>query len=141
MAKIYLSNLASRKTKGCHGPGRLLSIMVRTPHYVTPDGVIPSLAPKAVDFSKYKGGEIDLDAYRERFIEKASKGDLEPGKLLWQPYSFFEQENQEPVEDGDTLCCVCSKEKASKGECHRVWVAELLRDAGWEVILDGKKLK
>jgi hypothetical protein len=124
MAKIYLSNWSSQKTKGCHGPGRILSIAVLTPpstEVEPPDGVIAFLTPRVVDLAEYEQGKIDLETYRERFFAKA-RGAVEPGKLMWQPYSFFERDNEKPVEDGDTLCCVCSKEKASRGECHRVWV-------------------
>jgi len=42
------------------------------------------------------------------------------------------------VKSGDTICCVCSKDAASEGKCHRVFAAEIMNDAGWHVILDGK---
>lgn len=31
----------------------------------------------------------------------------------------------------------CGREAAARGECHRVWAAEMLRGAGWRVVLDG----
>jgi len=139
MPKIYLSNWSSHGTKGCHGPGKLLSIMVRTSRFAKPDGIIPGLMPRAIDFAEYKDGKIDLDTYRDRYFENSWEVDFSPGRLTWQPYSFLAQVVETPVGDGDTLCCICSREKAAKGECHRAWIAEFLLRAGWEVVLDGKK--
>lgn len=44
------------------------------------------------------------------------------------------------VEDGDTLICSCSRDKAAAGKCHRAWAGEYLAREGWRVILDGKEL-
>lgn len=44
------------------------------------------------------------------------------------------------VADGDTLLCACAREAAGRGECHRVWSARMLADAGWRVVLDGVEM-
>jgi len=45
----------------------------------------------------------------------------------------------EQVRAAYALCCSCScsLEAAARGECHRVWAAQILAEAGWRVILDG----
>jgi hypothetical protein len=42
------------------------------------------------------------------------------------------------VVDGATLICACSRGAATAGRCHRVIAADLLRQAGWDVVLDGR---
>ena len=32
-----------------------------------------------------------------------------------------------------------SRKDAEAGACHRVWAAELLAEAGWRVVLDGRE--
>ena len=116
--------------------------MVRTSHFAKPDGLVPLLTPRAIDLADYRDGKTDILEYRQRYFKNVlATGDCAPGKLIWEPFSFFEQNNKQPVESGDTLCCACSREKAANGECHRAWAAVLLREAGWEVVLDGRKLK
>ncbi|HNC23991.1 MAG TPA: hypothetical protein PLU52_07275 [Opitutaceae bacterium] len=44
------------------------------------------------------------------------------------------------VPDGATLICACSQEAAAAGRCHRVIAADLLKRAGWSVVLDGRRL-
>lgn len=44
------------------------------------------------------------------------------------------------VPDGATLICACSREAAAAGRCHRVIAADLLKRAGWTVVLDGRNL-
>ncbi len=44
------------------------------------------------------------------------------------------------VPDGATLICACSREAAAAGRCHRVIAADLLKRAGWAVVLDGRSL-
>lgn len=139
---IYLSNWSSHRTKGHHGPGRKFSIMVRTSRFAKPDGKVPVLVPLSKDLWELKGETITVDEYRERYFKHVlqKKDELAPGKLLWNPFNFFKEKDRKPVEDGDTLCCVCSREQAARGECHRVWVAVMLQEAGWKVILDGKEI-
>jgi hypothetical protein len=63
--------------------------------------------------------------------------DLSPGRVRWRRWVDDKSLPGEPVEHGSTLCCACSREKALKGHCHRVWAAHELYTQGWEVILDG----
>jgi hypothetical protein len=106
-------------------------------------GVARSLVPEASDLLAVKGGRITIDEYRRRYRDDIAwrkerrAVNLAPGSMLGSHYcgGGFRM-----VADGDTLCCACSRATAAKGECHRVWAAELLRDAGWRVILDGKEL-
>ncbi len=44
------------------------------------------------------------------------------------------------VPDGATLICACSRQAAAAGRCHRVIAADLLKRAGWSVVLDGRSL-
>ena len=44
------------------------------------------------------------------------------------------------VPDGAMLICACSREAAAAGRCHRVIAADLLKRAGWSVVLDGRSL-
>jgi hypothetical protein len=140
--KIYISNWSSHKTDGHHGPGRKFSIMVRTSQYAKPDGRVPALVPRAKDLWEYKNEEISIEEYRSRYFKQIlqMKDDLKPGKLTWEPFNLFSDE-KEPVKDGDTLCCVCSRAQAAKGECHRAWAAVVLQEAGWTVVLDGVELQ
>lgn len=45
------------------------------------------------------------------------------------------------VPDGATLICACSREAAGSGRCHRVIAADVLRVAGWDVVLDGREVR
>ena len=136
---LFLSNFASARTKGHHGPGRLFSIMAKTPYWAPSQGRVAVLVPSESDLWPAKRGEISMEVYQQRFMMsmQARAELLSPSKLIVeskQPLETFE------VRDGDTLCCTCSRGAAAKGECHRVWAAEALLGAGWDVILDGKRL-
>lgn len=134
---IYLSNFASHRTKGHHGPGRLFSIMARTPHWSPALGVVSALVPDAEDLWPALAGEISMDEYRERYERTLSeKGDiLAPGRLIVRSRK---QLDSLEVRDGDTLCCVCARSEAAANRCHRVWAAPFLAGQGWRVFLDGK---
>jgi len=137
---VFLSNFASRKTKGHHGPGRLLSIMVKTPHWSGADGTVAALMPHAKDLRRMKEGRITIEEYRRRFMMsmEARSELLEPHNLIVQSKKKLESFE---VRDGDTLCCTCSRQAAADDKCHRVWVARALLEHGWDVVLDGKRLK
>lgn len=75
---------------------------------------------------------------------------LAPGVLSYALEAWPNEEGARPwdgewwrrgrlVEDGDTLYCSCSKADAEAGRCHRVIAADLLHQAGWEVILGGRE--
>jgi len=82
-----------------------------------------------------KSGALGVAAYRADFVAHVRLAALAPGRL-----EAFDGALHVEVVDGDTLCCSCSCDAAARGECHRVWSAELLRRAGWTVVLDGREL-
>jgi hypothetical protein len=133
---LYLSNWASWRTH--HGPGRLLSIMAKTPDWAKPVGRIPWLTPAWTDVVAAKANRLSTAAYRSRFTDGCSvhldRGHLAPGSLVAAPADVG------LVQSGDTLCCTCSVIEANAGRCHRVWAAELLLLSGWSVVLDGRPL-
>lgn len=133
---IYLSNFASFRTPGHHGPGRIFSIMHRTPFWSPALGVVSALVPDGEDLWPARAGEISMAEYQERYEGKLSaKGEfLAPGRLV---VASKKQLDCYEIKSGDTLCCVCAREAAARGECHRAWAAPFLAGQGWTVILDG----
>lgn len=91
------------------------------------------LTPTENALDNIKWGRWDLPRYREECTRQFKGHQLIPGQLGGLTASGWVD-----ASDGDTLCCACSRAKAAKGECHRVWAAELLHEAGWRVVLDGK---
>jgi hypothetical protein len=140
---IYLSNWSSHKTPGHHGPGRKLTIMARPRQWEHGDGRVEALTPRIGDLDAVMRGWITPDEYRARYVTNCPPlPALAPGRLSTQANLVAGQPigGGPLVEDGDTLCCSCSRAAAARGECHRVWAAGLLAEAGWRVILDGKEL-
>ncbi len=139
MTTIYLSNFASHRTPGAHGPGRKLSIMAAPRAWEHGEGVVTVLVPALPDLRAAKAGAMEMAEYRARFerrlVDVAKAGALDRGGLLFEvpPYRSAPL----PVADGDTLCCACSIAEARAGRCHRAWAAPYLRRAGWRVVLDG----
>lgn len=131
---LFLSNWASRKTPGCHGPGRKLTIMARPrPQYgECGEGRVPDLTPNEQDLLDVQAGTITAEEYRARFLAKVEPLALSPIQL-----TAYTADGIGLVRDGDTLCCACSKADAAAGRCHRAWSARLLVEAGWRVVLDG----
>lgn len=138
MPTLYLSNWSSARSKGHHGPGRKWTIMARPRRWEHGEGVVPALVPCPEDLAAAKSGEISVLEYQRRFVAMVQKLDravadrqLAPGKLR----AYLTGERQfgpgVVVQDGDTLCCACSRDAAAKSECHRAWAAALLIRAGW----------
>jgi hypothetical protein len=127
--KIYVTNWSSRKL---HGPGRKLTIMAAPRAWEHGAGRVPACTPLLGWLQSLRAGTMDLAGYRERIRLRLAEHALAPGPLV----GVIEGDYR-PVESGDTLLCACSREAAARGECHRVWVAEALAAAGWEVVLDG----
>lgn len=145
MSTVYLTNFASHRTTGCHGPGRVWSIMRLTPKWAwsTPKmaGWLEVLTPSLTDLLAIRGQQIDVAQYRTLYdtaVRDRLAGAVEFGLRGW---SLTPGELGDSlgglVQDGDTLCCTCSREAAAQQACHRVYAAQLLHDAGWRVVLDG----
>jgi hypothetical protein len=113
--------------------------MARPRHWEHGEGNVPVLVPATEMMSAARHGGILFGDYRRLYTGQVRQAHsaLVPGKLT----AFDATLVGHYVSDGDTLCCACSREKASYGECHRVWAAEALVRAGWRVILDGKELE
>lgn len=127
---LYVTNGSSRKL---HGPGKRLHIMAAPRDFEQADDSVPVLKPNLDDLYAVKGQRITFSQYKRRYEDTCPPvHQLVPGKLLTDRY--------EPVADGDTLYCACSKADAAAGKCHRVWAAEALAMAGWRIILDGVDL-
>ena len=138
---LYLCGLEDLISGAHAAAGRKLSIASRSPHTHQPEGKVEALVPRAEDLRLWRGEEITQAELRTRYMRhvEASGVKLVPGKLLWHPYSFFEQDHVQPVEPGDVLFCLCSHVQKDGIECHRLWAAELLTAAGWRIVLDGKE--
>lgn len=136
---IHVTNWASRKL---HGPGRKYTIMARPRHWEWGDGHVSDLTPLPNQLTELREGFLSWNAYKAECLEKFSTMPIEPGQLhAYKNHSSAVFADSWPVEDGDTLCCSCSREAAANDKCHRRWAAMELSRAGWRVILDGKELK
>jgi len=135
---VYLSNWASDRTPGHHGPGRRLTIMAHPRQWEHGDGRVEALVPMARDLMLYRQGVQSLADYRARYDAMVLRdlSRLAPGQLL----ADCGEQGLSAVHDGDTLCCGCSRDDAAAGRCHRVWAAHALARAGWRVVLDGEDL-
>lgn len=127
---IHLTNAASRKPPH-RGPGRVLTIMAapRAAYGEAGESSVPSLVPPLEWVRAAKAGDLPMETYRDNYVALAVPALLVPGQLVAR--------DGEPVADGDTLICACSRAAAAQGRCHRVWAAGLLQAAGWRVVLDG----
>lgn len=129
---IFVTNWSS---KGTRGPGVAWTIMARPRTWERGAGTVRALVPSHAMLTAVKGGTIGVGLYRADFVAHVRPAELRPGRL-----EAFDGDAHVEVADGDTLCCACSRDAAARGECHRTWVAELLRREGWRVMLDGREL-
>jgi len=140
---VYVTNWSSR---GLHGPGRPWSIMARPRSWETGCGTVAHLPPPLWMLDAARAGRLTVGDYRrwyklQMFERHQAFGFLEPGQLWGRLVGedgaarFIDQ-----VRHGDTLCCCCSKADAAANRCHRVWAAKALAWAGWDVLLDGRRL-
>lgn len=94
------------------------------------------------------------DALRARWltpehIRRCAPGSLAYGREVWPERSDTPARKWDgswwvevdTVPDGATLICACSREAAGSGRCHRVVAADVLRVAGWGVVLDGREVR
>lgn len=154
---------AKPETAAMVGPGRAFSIMrhPRAQYGETMDGRVLAFAPPARLLAAVKEAadrEAAWPAYetalRERWTAAAHRRRIAPGVLGYgRPAQAHEVHDPDRapwdgdwwipvgiVADGDTLCCACGLEAARAGRCHRVVAADVLRLAGWAVVLDGVRL-
>ena len=132
---LHVTNWSSRKL---HGPGRKWTIMADPRKWEHGDGWVYGLVPPMEDMQAARRGSITLVDYRRLYKNMVhhAASVLAPSVLS----AFRPGYVPHYVNDGDTLCCACSRDAVARGECHRVWAAEALVAAGWRVILDGKEL-
>jgi len=134
-APLHVTNAASRKPP-YRGPGRTWTIMAmpRAAYGEYGEGPVPALVPEVGWVKAARAGDVPLDEYRDLYTTRLREhlDALRPGTLTANGY---------PVEGGDTLICACSRAAAAQGRCHRVWAAEILREAGWEIVLDGRPIR
>lgn len=130
---LHVTNWSSKKL---HGPGRKLTIMANPRKWEHGDGLVPSCTPTRPALLLLKVGSMTWLEFHEHILRRVLGQKHKPGEL-WAIVSG----DTRPVEDGDTLCCACSREDAEAGHCHRVFVAEALAQAGWRIVLDGKEVR
>lgn len=137
---LHVTNWSSRKL---HGSGRKWTIMAAPRAWEHGDGMVINLTPDKGDLDAVRQGFMSFRQYRTACLTLWGYQDDEdlwafgPGEL----HAFTGEGDEEaPVADGDTMLCACSRDAAAHGECHRVFAAELLRRAGWRVVLDGREL-
>lgn len=137
---LYVTNWSSKKL---YGPGRRWTIMARPRQWEHGQGFVPLLVPITRDIRRVRRDPAEMMAYRADYLRVLATYDLSPGALRVVPEPGLGVEVDERgmalVQDGDTLCCGCSREAAANSECHRVWAAEMLIQAGWRVVLDGQE--
>lgn len=100
--------------------------------------------------ARWRAYEEALRATWEPRLEKMAPGSLAYGRSVGErrpsPLSLVqfwdgaEWEYLDKIPDGATLICACSRQAAAAGRCHRVIAADLLKRAGWSVVLDGRSL-
>lgn len=114
--------------------------MSRTPRGAIPDGKVEAFVPRASDLWLFKNKEISVDKFRDRYVSgvKSYGIKLGPGKLMWAPFSFFEQKSAQLVEPGDALFYALGKNPGDEVDCHGPWAAAMLAEAGWAVVLNGE---
>jgi len=153
---LYLSNFASHRTPGMHGPGHVYTIMARPRRWEHGDGRVTVLLPPAAEIPRLvrlvqerRGGgwvgapsldDVGATAFRELPEYRAACEDYWSAYAVLLPPGALSARTEcriVPVADGDTLCCACSVAEARAGRGHRAWAAPFLARAGWRVVLDG----
>lgn len=114
------------------GPGRTLWICRSHPPEA---GSVPALMPRRRDLWMVRSGGMTLAALRRRLDRRLEEQTPAPGRLRARIGGDWL-----PVQDGDTLVCVCSTRAGRLGFCHRAWIVPHLALAGWNIIFDGQPL-
>ena len=134
--RLWLSNFASARSEGHHGPGRVLTIMRRPRAHLGEwgEGRVETFAPPAWMLPRVKSGAMDFATYVRCLKDLwSSCYGMRPGELGYEPLGQPSPPLIEVV-SGDTLCCCCARGKP----CHRWVAADFLLRVGWRVTLDGR---
>ena len=154
------------ETAACVGPGPVLSIMRYPRAEMGEDGVgrVLALTPPSwmsePDVGAKRNAYVNATdhALRARwlapeYVRRCAPGSLaygrefepglagrEAGRGAVRPWNGSWWVEVDDVPDGATLICACSRDAAGSGRCHRVIAADVLRVAGWRVVLDGREV-
>ena len=161
---------SSSRSREAVGSGPAYSIMRHPREFEQGAGRVLALTPpsrlaKPAIEAKHAydlGDDLAADAWREYEAGLRSvwerpdhRARLAPGLLTWgRPALLVEDDGTQVqtwdgerwvrggrVEPGATLFCACSREAAQAGRCHRVVAAQLLASVGWDVVLDGARVR
>ena len=144
---LWISNFASHRTPGMHGPGHVYTIMARPRRWEHGAGRVSAFVPPDPDelvrvIAARRQGLTDLvGAYREGVIRAWALNYEDYGHAPGELLAYCADGVEAPVLDGATLCCACSVDEARAGRCHRAWAAPFLERAGWRVVLDGVEVR
>lgn len=163
MPTVYLTSVAtvaavrrrsaSPETARFVGAGRVFGIMRRPPAWSSPllDGAVIGLMPTREELATAlaAGARDVLDAFgpyvarlrgRWNRRRRGARDPYAPGALRsavpgaeGAPWDGELWTARDIVRDGDTLVCLCGRGRP----CHRWVAAELLDNAGWQVVSDG----
>lgn len=154
---------AKPETAAMVGPGRAFSIMrePRPQYGEALDGRVLAFTPQLHELRpalEARGTEREDEAWaiyeaalRGRWEDRRHRERCVPSALgfgrhardgddVWQHWDGDAWTPLGKVQDGDTLACACGLEAARSGRCHRVIAADVLRLAGWDVVLDGVRV-
>lgn len=130
--KIYLSNRAFPGTAAIGIQARPLAWMAALP-------TVPAFVPAGPAIGLMARLVADRKAGKEH--DPVLFGDYriayEAGVRTWRnrlaPGVLADSAGTLIGDAAVTLICTCSREEARAGRCHRVWAAQWLERAGWEV--------
>lgn len=132
---LYIGHLSAKRT---HGPGRLLCAMANPRRFERGYPRVRWVAPTRESLERVQRTG-DLASYRwtyeRRRQEFLGNGFLSPGRLDLGA-------NGDLVENGDTLFCACARPGSRRRThpCHLELLVPFLVQAGWDVVLDGRRV-
>jgi len=127
--------LASWDDEQFHGPGRKFSLLRQPPHAIRGDGVVETFVPDDTLYQAFLRGSASLAQFRRLYLAALTPVPIHHGRLK----ATLHGGETVLVDEGDTLLCKCSAERASDLLCHRAWLAQLLLRASWRVLIDGRQ--
>ena len=127
---LYLAHPSARAAAG---PGVRYTIMRSPPKGTAGAGEVSLLVPPIGPLQAFRSGRLpEHEFVRTLRTLWGTPASLAPGRLWASTAGGIV-----PVRTGDTLTCTC----AVGAFCHRRVAAPILRDAGWDVWLDGVRLE